>query len=1079
MAGIQIHASNDLEALADSLAGLLGEADVDPFVAQPVVVQSLGVQRWLTWRLSRTRGICAGVKFSNPKKFINQCLGAGVNEWEPEPLAWRLLKLMRTCRSEAGHEEIARYLGEEDDYDPKAFGLAVRLANLFDQYLVYRPTLIESWREGRDLDWQGRLWQALQADIGGDDPALFRLNYLQSTNTNAEASPVYCFGLGLLPPEYLRVIRAAAQAREVHLFILQPTEHVWADLLTLRGEARLEDTNELPGHPLLVSMGRQGREFHDLLLEENDEYDHNYFAAPTGDSVLSQLQGDVYAVDYTPNTTREISANDASIQLHACHSPLREVEVLHDELLRLFEINPELKPHDVVVMTPDIEGYAPFLRAVFDNPGEDSPRIPFTIADRHPRHSSGLIDAFLSLLEMRDHTLPVTDVLTRLETGAVRRRFGLNTADLERLHQRCLAARIHWGYDGAHRESLGLPDEAQNTWRFGLDRMLLGYAMQAEGDETCEGILPLPGVEGDTAVAVGALADFVGALRQLSDGLQEKYTLDEWACWLEEDVLERFFKPDHSESNDEQQIRQAISKLRALQAHCADPVPLAPVREQLLATLEKAVTHDGFLRGSVTCCALKPLRSIPFRVICLLGMNDGAFPRADSRDAFNRMLFERQKGDRSARDDDRYLFLETVLAAREVLYLSYQGQSLQDDTKFPPSVLVGELLDALDASFQFPKGAARKQLVRTHRLQAFSPAYFDGSREDLVSYSAANAEAAGVFRKREKSPTLFLPEPLPEPVPELRNITVDDLLLFFKNPARWFIQKRLGVFVRFDGDLLSDTEHFVVDGLEKYSLEHRLLNLHTDMPPESEWGAEKFHDVLLAEGILPHGPAGEAALREHRGAITGFTAQLRDKTLLPQPGQSVDVEIELNGFKIRGQLDRFSKEAQLCLRPATIKGPDLLQAWIRHLVWHLQPGATPAPAQTVVAGMDGAKLDQKTLLPPKDAAQHIADLLNLFWQGQRLPWPLFPKSSYEFALVNKANAGKAEEKQKDPLNAARKKWEGEENSSISFPEKDDPYLDLCFRHTDPLADDEFAKAAQRVFEPVLEHIEVPKKTAKK
>ena len=318
-------------------------------------------------------------------------------------------------------------------------------------------------------------------------------------------------------------------------------------------------------------------------------------------------------------------------------------------------------------------------------------------------------------------------MLTRLETGAVRRRFGLDSADLERLHQRCLAARIHWGYDGAHRESLGLPNEPQNTWRFGLDRMLLGYAMQSEGDAVCEGILPLPGVEGDTAIAVGALGEFTGALRQLSGGLQATRTLGQWADWLELNVLEQFFQADPTESNDEQQVRKAFQQLRALAAHCADPVPLAPVREQLLATLEKAVTHDGYLRGSVTCCALGRCAAF-LSAFCLLGMNDGAFPRADPRDAFNHLLNSRQTGDRSVRDDDRYLFLETILAAREVLYLSYQGQSLQDETEFPPSVLVGELLDALDKSFQFPKGDSREKLGRVHRLQAFSPAYFDGTR---------------------------------------------------------------------------------------------------------------------------------------------------------------------------------------------------------------------------------------------------------------------------------------------------------------------------------------------------------------
>ena len=470
MSEFQIHASNNFHALADSLADLLKKTGLDPFVCQPVVVQSLGVQRWLTWHLARKHGICAGIEFLNPRKFIDQCTGTQTTLWAPDALAWRLM----ACLKNASESEATRYLGEDDVEQSKAFGLATRLANLLDQYMVYRPNLIRQWRQGESLDWQGRLWRDLCKSIPEDDPALRREQFLQSPPVDRRQGPICFFALGLLPPEYLRVIRAAAQSREVHLFILQPTDLEWTDLLTIREEARLESAGEIAGHPLLVSMGRQGREFQKVLLEVSNGYDHESFEPPTGQSLLTRLQGDIFKVDHPLDPTRAVDDNDVSIQVHACHSALREVEVLHDELLRLFDQMPELQPHEVVVMTPDIEGYAPFLRAVFENPDTDTAKIPFTIADRHPRRSSGFIDAFLSLLEMRDHTLPVTDVLTRLETGAVRRRFGLDSADLERLHQRCLAARIHWGYDGAHRESLGLPNEPQNTWRFGLDRMLLG-----------------------------------------------------------------------------------------------------------------------------------------------------------------------------------------------------------------------------------------------------------------------------------------------------------------------------------------------------------------------------------------------------------------------------------------------------------------------------------------------------------------------------------------------------------------------------------------------------------------------------
>ena len=1069
MSEFQIHASNNFHALADSLSDLLKKIGLDPFVCQPVVVQSLGVQRWLTWHLARKHGICAGIEFLNPRKFIDQCTGTQTTLWAPDALAWRLM----ACLKNASESEVTRYLGEVDVEQSKAFGLATRLANLLDQYMVYRPNLIRQWRQGESLDWQGRLWRDLCKSIPEDDPALRREQFLQSPPVDSGQGPICFFALGLLPPEYLRVIHAAAQSREVHLFILQPTNLEWTDLLTIREEARLESVGEIAGHPLLVSMGRQGREFQKVLLEVSNGYDHESFEPPTGQSLLARLQGDIFKVDHPLDPTRAVDNNDISIQVHACHSALREVEVLHDELLRLFDQMPELQPHEVVVMTPDIEGYAPFLRAVFGNPDMDTPKIPITIADRHPRRSSDFIDAFLSLLEMRDHTLPVTEVLTRLETGAVRRRFGLDAADLERLHQRCLAARIHWGYDGAHRESLELPNEPQNTWRFGLDRMLLGYAMQSEGDAVCEGILPLPGVEGDTAVAVGALVEFTGALRQLSGGLQATRTLGQWADWLEENVLEQFFQADPTESHDEQQVRKAIQQLRELAAHCADPVPLAPVREQLLAALEKAVTHDGYLRGSVTCCALKPLRSIPFRVICLLGMNDGAFPRADPRDAFNHLLNSRQTGDRSVRDDDRYLFLETILAAREVLYLSYQGQSLQDETEFPPSVLVGELLDALDKSFQFPKGDSREKLGRVHRLQAFSPAYFDGTRTELISYSAANAQAAGVFREREKAGAQFLVEPLPAPPDEQRIVTVDDLLSFFKNPARWFAQKRLGTYMGRDRDLLDDTERFLVDGLDKYSLNDRLLKLRTGQPPEADWGEDKLHEVLLAEGTLPHGPAGAASLRERQIEITRFTGQLDKAGLMPEPGKAVDIDIEFGQFKIRGQLTCFAAEAQLCLRASTVKGGDFLQAWLRHLLWHAQPDAHAG--LTAIVGSDNGNLQRQDLAAPENAAAQLADLLDIFWLGQCQPLRLFPKTAHKFAETEHKNATNNKGAFTDPMKGARKEWEGDENSTSSFPEKDDDYFDLCFRHLDPLDSDDFVETTRRVFGPILKHTVKPDK----
>ena len=328
-----------------------------------------------------------------------------------------------------------------------------------------------------------------------------------------------------------------------------------------------------------------------------------------------------------------------------------------------------------------------------------------------------------------------------------------------------------------------------------------------------------------------------------------------------------------------------------------------------------------------------------------------------------------------------------------------------------------------------------------------------------------------MFRTREKTSAPFLAEPLPAPPDEQRIITVDDLLLFYKNPARWFAQKRLGTYTGRDRELLDDTERFLVNGLDKYSLDDRLLNLLTGQPPEADWGEDKLREVLLAEGTLPHGPAGAASLRERQVEMGRFTRQLEAAGLMRLAGKAVDVDVELGDFKIRGQLTCFANEAQLSLRPAKINGSDFLQAWLRHLLWHAQPGADAAV--TSIGGSEKGALLQQNLTPPADAAAHLADLLELFWQGQCQPLRLFPKSAYKFAEaeIKSANEGK----QTNPMKSARKEWEGDENNSFSFPEKDDDYFELCFRHLDALEGDEFIQTTRRVFKPILQHAVKPTK----
>ena len=1049
MAGIQIHASNDLERLATQLAGLLRDhRSADPFEPQMVVVPSLGMRHWLTRWLANEKGICANIELIFPGDFIERCVANGkeVAEFESEALTWRILDLL----DGTALEEPARFL-KDDPRQLKAFGLARRVAGLFDQYLLYRPEMLNQWPDNTAANWQAELWQDICRDVGTDHPAALRANFLADPNAIG-SSPVYLFGIGMLPPEHWNVIRALASQQAMHLLVTQPTAEIWDDLLSVRDHWRQvklagSDVPASPnGHPLLISMGRVGQEFHSLLLGENGGWDEALFEEPKRGTLLRELQADIYAVDLPPRTGRKAPVDD-SLQIHSCHGALREVEVLHDQLLHLFQKLDNLAPHEVVVLTPDIESYAPLIRAVFDNPEDESHHIPFTIADRHPRAASAIVDAFLSLLEMDDMALPVNEVLTRLETAAVSRRFGIGADELQLLYPRCRDAHINWGYDAAHRDtSIGIESESpeeQNTWRFGLDRMLLGCAMQADGKQLCKGRLPLPGVEGDLAVAVGGLSDFVDALHTTAEDFQTPRPVAQWARDLRA-LLKRFFDARSDEKDELGQLHTAIDRLEKLagDASYTGEADIAVIRAQLLATLEEPKTRDGYLRGVVTCCALKPLRSVPFRVICLLGMNDGVFPRADKAEAFDLMASRRKPGDRSVRDDDRYLFLETVLAAREVLYLSYLGQSQADEHSYPPSVAIGELLDALDRSFEFEE-SSRDVLVRKHRLQAFSAAYFDPENSRLLSYSATQAAAAEKLRqtlgrneqgaKAMAESQWFIKRPLDSPAAEHKAVTLDELLHFYRKPVEHFVRNRMEMYLRSRDDLLSDEEPFVLDNLDQYKINDDLLKLALDAEANLEEGAAALRARFQAEGRLPHGEFGRATFEDLRKRMANFTQSVRAEasgSLVPQADLREAVDLQIGEFHLTGELDSFADpRTQVSLRCASVNGRELLAAWIRHVVWHALSPATLSPALTLVVGQKKGAQVLKWLKPiekTEDAHKWLAELLQTYWQGQQEPLLFFPNTSLAYAKASGKDGDDAEAAEAKRIDAARKKWEPDE-----------------------------------------------------
>ncbi len=1064
--------SNRLEVLSDRLAELLRQPLRAPLGQDVIVTQSNGMARWLALRWADRLGVCANLSVRFPSTFLWEMSRAvlrrlpSTSSFDKPILSWRLMKLLRELEETAQFAGLRAYLGNGDD-DFRRYELSCRIADCFDQYLVYRPDWIEKWEAGEDEDWQAELWRRLVRNGEAHRVQVqrrFRAALQQGDAARGHLPErVAVIGVVALPPLYLDLLAALAGVLDVHLFLLNPCREYWGDIQAERDLARLDedidpdDAYLTVGHPLLASLGKQGRDFIDLALTyPGMEWDG--FVEPEGDDLLHRLQADILHLrepgsgDVPPWPLRP---DDRSLQVHVCHGPMREVEVLHDQLLALFEAHRDLRPSDVIVMAPDIAIYGPLIEAVFGS----APRgrwIPFSVADQGVPAENPLIEVFFNLLDLGGGRFAAEQVLGVLEPSAVRRRFDLTEDDLEQIRRWVRETGIRWGIDADSKRTLDLPATAEHTWRTGLDRLLLGYALPGEGRRLYGDLLPYDEIEGSAAQALGGLQHFTEALFGLEALLRERRP---WAAWITVlgTVLEQFFDPREREENELQLIRNALATLddHAAQAGLVEPVSLAVVESALRQQLNTVESGAGrFLSSGVTCCAMVPMRSIPFPVVCLLGLNDDAYPRPQPSAGFDRMATRFRRGDRSRRQDDRYLFLETLLSARRCLYLSYVGQSIRDNALLPPSVLVGELLDVVDRSFQRADGGrASEQLVTRHPLQAFSRRYFAGDPRWL-SYAQEWVEASRQAGRGEREPEPLLMTELPEPEPAWRMVNLDGLLRFFRHPARWLLRERLGIRPEEDAEALENREPFVLGGLENHQVLGRMLELHREGQPSVE-----IARIMRAGGALPHGQVGEYAFAKAQERVTRFAGRL-GRVLPRAKGEALEVDLTLGDFWLTGQLTGLTPDGWVSYRLASMKANDYLQLWLYHLALNAM-----APAGMTLNSHWLAE-DQDVLLEPvEDPRAQLHDLLTWYWRGSRQLLHFFPKAA--FAYVGQLRKDRNNDAE-SALRAARTMWEGSPFSP-DRAERDDPYYRLAFRDSDPL-DAEFTTVAEAVFAPLLERL---------
>jgi exodeoxyribonuclease V gamma subunit len=1122
-----IHRAERADVLAAALAELLADVPPDPFAAEVVAVPTRGIERWLSQRLSAHLGsrpgggdgVCANVEFPFPASLVTDALAlsSGIaperDPWQPARLVWPLIRVAEESLEERWLEPLARHLHEGGE---QRYTRLAHVAWLFHEYALRRPDLVLAWARGESggvderaaAGWQPELWRRVREAVAVPSLAE-RLGAacaaIESDPGLVELPPRFAlFGLTRLPLSHLRVLSALATGRDVHLMLLHPSPAMWR--------------SGAPENRLLASWGRDVRGLQTLVKGLGEDRHHPLPETPPRGTLLEALQADI-RVDRPPpgpplrpgsaDARIELSEDDRSVRIHACHGRARQVEVLREAILHRLAQDPTLEPRDVIVMCPDIESFAPLIEATFggrapaDVPPGDAPReralgeppaLRVRLADRSLRRTTPVLAVTARLLELASSRVRASEVLDLADTSPVRARFGFDDEELTQIREWVAGAHIHWGLDAAGRAPFKLTEVEAGTWAAGLRRLLLGVAMDAQAKTSFGGVLPAAAIQSSQIELAGRFVEFIDRLDAALRSLAGHQPLATWVAALTAAADALMATPAH-ESWQRRQLDAILAELLDVPGAGplagagpslspgpidgagtrAEPGPielaLPELRALLGERLEGRPTRANFRSGHLTFCTLVPMRSVPHRLVCLLGLDDGCFPRQTPRDGDNLLLAERdgpQPGDRDPRTEDRQLLLDALLAVQEALIITYSGNDERTNAPLPPAVPVGELLDAIEATARAPEGRARDRVVIHHPLQPFDPRNFiehgsDPARaaEGPWSFDDATLDGARAFNAPRGAPPPFLPEPLPPAAGE-ELVTLDELISFVQRPARAFLRQRLSISAQRDEDEIEDALPIELDGLARWGVGQRLL--------EAVLAGVKPRDAVLAEiarGTLPPGELGRPLLRRLWPDVEAIAAAVRAHATGGEP-RSEQTNVTLpGGARLTGTVGGVHGHVLLAASYSRLGPRQRLAAWVRLLA--LTAANPEIPFEAVTVGRGGQpgsiqiiripQLGSTAAVREAAALAELGPLAALRAEGLRAPLPAPCRTAHAYAEA-------ALQTGEDPVAAAMKRWRsGWYNDRRVEGEEDEPEHVLALGSELDL--ERLAELATAIWQPLL------------
>lgn len=915
-----IYTSNRLESLCQTLAESISKPEPGVFGKEVIITQTAGMNAWLKTELAQRNGVFANFEFQNQDGFfagVYKLLFEARLQNNVDSIKYKIYGFLSSEDFINEYKEVASYY---ENSDLRQFQLAARIADLFDQYQLYRPEMIENWEKGMlstensAENWQRWLWTMLDVAWRAEIKQKILDQLEVQKDLIARTYPeISLFGISVFTRFHLDFFKALAKYTHVNFYLCLPTEH-----------------NEFQNE-LLISFGSKAGE----LLRMFDFTDFKAEGNETG-TLLSRIQNQVIY-----NRSDIEWTDDDSVSINSCYTPVREAECLYNYMLNLFVQDSTLKPKDVLVITTDINKYAPYVKAVFRNAPV---KIPFQVSGAANNSDDSMVAALEQILNFKEEDLTSEKVISLLEQKRIKQRFGIQDSD----YIRSVVQKVNIRFG---RENRTEDDTQYVSWKYGLEKILLGYAMLTDEEYPVgEGLSLYPFKDSEASVSYDLfrLKAFVAALELVIDAQKTSRTLSDWKKFLLEEVIEKMVYRDDFKKDDRAEL-SSIYRAVSFPDHLDfdEKVSYAVFLDELKTKLFTESRESKLNTGRVTVSSPIPVRGLPYKVICFLGLNNDSFPRKDRFMGFDLLGEEYLEGDRNIKETDKYLFLDTILAAREKLYLSYIGQSVKDNMEIPPSIVVDILLDYM----------GQENFVEKHPLHGFSSKY---QKDNPRLFTYLYTEEFKEFAPKTKTPE------------ELTETSVYSFIKFFEHPMEWYFNTILGIKYEENDDTLPETELFGLDPLQKWIIKNELIRLN-----EEELNV--YLQKGIKEGILPLCNLGRVVLDE----LIDETAEIKltyQALTRNKEERNIVIDLTIGNIRITGTIgDVYDRNYIACLFS---KSPekDQVRAYLRTLL--LCTNDAIDTAQLINKGGEQTKL---AVFSPGDAKLKLEELLVYFRKGMLAP----------------------------------------------------------------------------------------------